>query len=1004
MLTSVKAIHDLPGEMAAKQLPVHLTAEVTFYDAVNKNLFIADSTGGLYVQTTKPYPLHRGDRIEVTGVTAPSFRSNIANDPEIKPLDGLGTLRAKKLDSLSYGELMSGTWDCRYVILHGTIRSALVTERDGNHFLELELLMNGGLVRVYFKYFRLANVSSLLDAEVDLTGVAAASLNKKKQMMHSILYATDTDEDIRIVKAPNLSLSSIPFTGVDDVMKTHSVVDQTTRVRVRGAVTYYWPGRSIVIQQGNKSLYAATRSYQPLPLGTVVDLFGFADNGGYGPSLVQTEVVPTAEVRPVAARPVNYNEAVSGAFSDDLITVRGRIVSQMRSETSETISLIVDKHAVTAVLQVPNGAAAPDALPLNTEVSLTGICRITTGLTGAVTRAPILFLLDMRNRDDLRVLRWPSWWTIPHLLLVTGTLLLVSLVITAWALALRRRVAQQNQRIRSTVRLERERSRLLEAINSDAALDQLLRQINVFVDMLAPGVCCCSTLLDGEPGAAHDAATVIGVAPIGIAYEAPLVDSKGRQVGTFRAGSIYDRPLNEAENKVVQAAASLATLTVNQRRMYEELNYTSSHDQLTTLPNRRSSDAELEIALRNAVRTGSRAGVAYIDVDRFKQVNDEFGHKVGDLYLQQIAVRLSALVLPGDTLARIGGDEFLLIATHVRSTEELEAYQRQLESCFETSFVLEGSRFSGSASIGIALFPDHGQTAEELKKHADFEMYSAKRRIGTEQENRYRSSETTEIFTPADLERAMENGQFRLFYQPQFSSAGKLRGLEALLRLNDPILGMVTPDAFIGVIEKTTLIHSVGSWVIHQALTDAAKWQLHNIEDTRIVVNVSAKQIEHSCFAEEVLTALSRLALPATVLELEITERSVVRDLAQAERQLNRLTAAGVRIAIDDFGMEHSCLGVLHKLPIDTLKIDRSFVRAMKTEPAVVHTIQAIVQMANSLNKRIVAEGVETEAEIASLLKMSDMDLQGFCLGRPQPSEDVTKNLEEWCAGITVNA
>jgi EAL domain-containing protein (putative c-di-GMP-specific phosphodiesterase class I) len=280
-------------------------------------------------------------------------------------------------------------------------------------------------------------------------------------------------------------------------------------------------------------------------------------------------------------------------------------------------------------------------------------------------------------------------------------------------------------------------------------------------------------------------------------------------------------------------------------------------------------------------------------------------------------------------------------------------------------------------------------------------MYAAKHSSRATAEARVPGTVETAIFSPADLKEALAENRFELFYQPQFSSTGELRGLEALLRLNDPILGIVTPDAFISVAERHELILSLGQWVLREAIADAVRWQLDKLQQVRVVVNVSARELENPAYSETVLSALREADYPASKLELEITERTVMRDITQAEQQLRALRSAGVCIAIDDFGAEYSCLSALHSLPIDTLKVDRSFIRALRSQPEVMRTIEAIVGLAHAMHKRVVVEGVETEKEVGAMLKLGDVDLQGFFFSRPQPADAITACLLEWRASGT---
>ena len=1004
-LTKAGEVHDLPAAQAQRGVPVHLTATVTFYDPFEQTLFVEDASGAVYVRTTHARRLQRGDRVTIDGVTGGSYRTVVDGDPKIAVI-GRGRLVPRRLGaSDEYEELMAGRWDCRYVAVRGVVRSAVVERHAGESELELEVLMRGGMVQAYLRDYRGIDVAHLMDAEVELSGAVGGEYNTRWDLMRSVIYGQD-GSDLKVIREPKTRPLDLAPTAVGNIMQTHEVEDRSPRLRVRGAVIYYRPGVSVVVQQADgRSVSARTRQEDPVALGSIVDLVGFASLGGYGPELAEAEMFPTGQFASPSPTRVSYADAIEGRYNDNLVSVRGGVMSELHADRSDTLFLRVDDHAVAIVLQTgeEGGERLPD-LPVGTLVAVSGICRISsTAVWGTPGATPMLFQLDMRTRRDLEVLRWPSWWTVTHLLFVLGALLAAALLITAWALVLRRRVAQQTGSIERAMRLEQERSRLLEAISTETPLEQLLEEILGSAERLTGGLRCCCTVLDptSETGGG-EGRICLGAPPAALSFEAPLTDSKGRSIGVFQAGGERTRELTPYECEVMEVGTGLAKLAVNQRRMYHELNYTSTHDQLTALPNRRLSDVTLELALQQAAENGMRIGVAYIDVDRFKQVNDQHGHKVGDLYLQQIAERLMAKTRSEDKLARVGGDEFLLIATGLNSVEDAEVYRRRLESCFESGFVLEGTRVRGSASIGIAVFPDHGATAEELKRHADIDMYAVKHRRRAELELSAPKSGETDIYSPADLEAALETDQFCLFYQPQFSSKGELRGVEALLRLRDPILGMVTPDAFIGVAERHDLILPLGAWVLGQALADAARWKMERLPGVRMVVNVAARQIEHPRFAEDVAAALQSAGLPPSSLELEITERTVARDVEQAMRQLDRLHAAGVSLSIDDFGTGHSCLSALHKLPLDTLKIDRSFVRAMGSEPEVLPVIEAIVALARTMQKRVVAEGVETREDVEGLLRLGEMDMQGFYFGRPQASEEFASSLKAWRGGVAV--
>ncbi len=1021
LLTSARQVHDLPAEKAEEALPIHLTATVTYYQPQEENMFVADATGGVYVYTTQAYPLHPGDLVDLEGVTRRSLKTVVAVRGPIRVLRAGHRFRATPVD---YRRFMSGEVDCKYVSIRGRVRSASIENHGADTVAQLQVLMPGGTVQAYIQDYQGLGISGLIDAEVEISGIGAAEFNARFQVMRPKLFVSSVRE-LKLLRRPEIEGLNLPITDIDTVEATRFVLNQSKRVRVRGAITAYDPGYSMVIQHDGRSLFVQTRQIEPLPLGSVVDAIGFADDHAYSSVLEDAQILPTGQIESVRPQPVSYGDAMSGMYSDTLITLRGRVLSELHGDRSDTMVIMVDQHPVSVVMR-RNVAASPQqhddgvrlllptsltgaggqSAPLpdlssGTLVTVSGICRVTPSIEWS---KPLLFRLDMREASDLAIVARPSWWNVKHLLLVVAALVTLSLLIMAWVVVLRRRVSDQTERIERSIRVERQRSRLLEQINSETPLEQLLEDICSSIGVLVPGVHCSCILEESESGSLFESSVPPKGARLELVYEAGLTDARGRNIGVFRVGSTAWRTLSRDERETLAVGASLANLAVNQRRMYQELNYRSTHDQLTALPNRRLADMRLDSAVREATQRGTRVGVAYIDVDHFKQVNDVYGHKVGDLYLQAIALRLGAKVRSADLLARIGGDEFLLIATALGTLEDSEAYKRRLESCFQECFVLDDVSIRGSSSIGIAVFPDHGTTPEELKRYADTQMYATKHRdrLGAEQPKR--GPESTDIFSPDELRAALEAGQFRLFYQPQFSAEGQFRGLEALLRLEDAILGIVAPDAFIGVAERSDVIFPLGAWVLRQALADAARWKVGTGEDARMVVNVSAQELGRPGFADGVALALLDSGVPATSLELEITERTALRNTGDAAEQLQRLRNLGVSISLDDFGTGESCLNVLHKLPVDTLKIDRSFVRAMGAEPGVLRVMDAILNLGRTLGKRVVAEGLESEEEIATLLKLGDMEVQGYVFSRPLPPEDLEANLARWRRGVAVRS
>lgn len=680
---------------------------------------------------------------------------------------------------------------------------------------------------------------------------------------------------------------------------------------------------------------------------------------------------------------------MSGLYSDNLVSLEGTLVSELHGTGSETVVLEADGHLVTGTLEGKD--RLPD-LRVGTQVRLTGICRL---VPGGPWRAPTLFHIAMRSPDDFTMLSAPSWWTMRHLIELAGTLIVLVLFAAAWAMLLRRRVRQQTARIERTMHIAKLRSGIMEKISSNLPAEVLLRDICSCVMELLPGTICFHSL--EVPSGTVQSSRVLAEDAVTL-YSMALIGPDEKSVGRLTVLTTNPRLALRNRYEVFSMMSEVANLAMRQSLLHQQLIHHSTHDALTDLPNRRLCEDRLRSALGEAARNHTTVAVIYVDLNRFKHVNDKFGHRIGDLYLKAVSLRLSAEIRSTDTLARIGGDEFLIISPQTTTTGDLSDLSRRLHACFDRPFLLDGVSINGSASFGVASFPEHGTTAESLKRHADQAMYMAKRSTAFGDDPGILPE--INILTPDELKVALDRDQFHLVYQPQFSALGELRGIEALLRLEDSILGTLTPDAFITVAERSETIIPLGLWVLETALRDAVRWNLHTGPPVLLVVNVSMRQVTQPDFADSVLALLEKTGVSTSRLELELTERTLAADCEEVNHQLELLRQAGVRISLDDFGTGQSSLSLLHRLPIDTIKIDRSFIAAMSTEPNVLPVIQAITYMAQCLDKRIVAEGMETTAPIPTLLQMGEMDFQGYLLSRPLPAEQMAEELPAWRSGL----
>ena len=422
----------------------------------------------------------------------------------------------------------------------------------------------------------------------------------------------------------------------------------------------------------------------------------------------------------------------------------------------------------------------------------------------------------------------------------------------------------------------------------------------------------------------------------------------------------------------------------------EELTQLALHDTLTGLPNRILLADRISQAMAKVAEQGGCFSLMFIDLDGFKPVNDAFGHHVGDRLLREVALRLREQLRSQDTLARIGGDEFVLLVRLAEPDDAPQVATRQV-SLLAKSFRVDEHDLQISASIGIALYPGNGQSAEELLMNADAAMYHAKGG-GKNGYSFFDVSMNTnarkQLQLLQDLRQALEHNQFRLHYQPKFdASNGKPVGAEALLRWEHPQQGLLQPDDFIELAEKTGLIIPIGEWVLNEACRQMRIWFDQGYSHWRIAVNLSALQFCYSGLVDSVVSALERHQLPANSLTLEITETTAMSDADASMTVLQKLSHMGVDLSIDDFGTGYSSLMYLKRLPANELKIDRGFVRDLEHDSDDAAIVSAIVALGQALGLRIVAEGVETDTQQSFLTTLGCDSLQGFLLGQPLPAE-----------------
>jgi diguanylate cyclase (GGDEF)-like protein/PAS domain S-box-containing protein len=429
----------------------------------------------------------------------------------------------------------------------------------------------------------------------------------------------------------------------------------------------------------------------------------------------------------------------------------------------------------------------------------------------------------------------------------------------------------------------------------------------------------------------------------------------------------------------------------------ERIRHLAQHDELTGLPNRTMFNQNLKHAINRALRYSRTLAILFIDLDRFKLINDTLGHEVGDRALEEIAERLRGCMRGSDTIARFGGDEFVILIEEFTAASDVAEVVNKLLGAVKKPLKHQAQEFSLSASIGISTFPDDGKDAQTLLKNADIAMYRAKDK-GRNTFQFYSSEmnvhSVERLAMESSLRVALERGEFLLHYQPKVEiNTGRMVGMEALIRWRHPELGLVFPEQFIPLAEETGLIVPIGEWVLRTACLQNRAWQQQGMRPLRIAVNLSARQFMQERLLEDVAEVLEQTGLDAEFLELELTESTVMQNPEKTIKILNAFKAMGIHLAIDDFGTGYSSLAYIKQFPIDTLKVDRSFIEDIPSDENDIAITKAIIALAQSLKLKVVAEGVENTQQLGFLREHICDQMQGYYCSKPLPEHEFVKLL-----------
>jgi len=456
---------------------------------------------------------------------------------------------------------------------------------------------------------------------------------------------------------------------------------------------------------------------------------------------------------------------------------------------------------------------------------------------------------------------------------------------------------------------------------------------------------------------------------------------------------------------VLRLEEVITTRTRGLEAANQQLRHLATHDALTGLPNRVLLDDRLQQAIAHADRDMRAFALLVCDLDRFKLINDSLGHRAGDELLQEVARRLTSVVRPSDTVARFGGDEFVLIGTTIGDADDAAGLAARVMDILQAPVRIAAIDIHTSPSIGIAMYPEDGATMQALLAHADAAMYSAKQQ-GRGNFQRYApgmdAGTQDRVQLESELHNAVALNQLRLYYQPKVDTqTGEVRSAEALVRWVHPTRGLISPADFIPLAEECGLIGAIGGWVVREACRQTRAWQLDGVPTLRVSVNLSASQFRDSGLVNSIRCALDDAGLEARYLEVELTESAVMSDPEKSIAVLEHLSVMGVLVSVDDFGTGYSSMSYLRRFPIDKLKIDRVFIDEIASRPEDASIVRAIVSLAHSLRLKVVAEGVETPAQLDFLRTAGCDEYQGYHFSRPLPATEFERLIRDAHANDT---
>lgn len=725
-LASIRAIQALTNDQANHHLDVAFDATVTFFLGSEGTLFVQDGETAIYVSPPPRVALSPGDRVRITGTTQADFSPSV---------------RANSIALLSRGalphpapatfeEIMHGGLDCRLVSVRGVIRAIDVQMRSDirdrkaamHPVAHVQLLTDGGYMDTLVEGDSQKSLAGLLDAKVQMTGVASFDFDGKMQPLGVRVYIPSSAY-LKPLEVASQSPWSIPATRMDRILSGYHVRDLTTRVRVHGTITYYQPGSVVVLQEGPKSLWISTMTRDALKIGDIADAIGFPEAHNGRLILTRAEVKDSGIWAPVPPKHSTVRQLMASQSLNDFVSVEGQVFAAVREAAQDEYVLVEDGQLFTVIYrhsgrQLDGQENVPmKEIPVGAKVHAVGICTQEES-NRFIPQRPVEILL--RTPDDIGVIAAPSVVNTRNLTVVVALLLAVLFAVGARGWLVERR---GRRRTAAMADIEHRRSLILERINSSQPLAAILEEIAELVTYKLEGAPCWCQI---------DGGAQLGVRPAGSAglviAQQEIPGRAGAALGKIHTALPPRSKLRPFASEALSMATALASLAIETNRLYSDLLHRSEFDQLTNVNNRFSLDRRLDELIASTRNVAGLFGLIYVDLDRFKQINDLHGHHTGDRYLEQVALRMKRQLRSFDTLARIGGDEFAALLPVVRSRADVEEIALRIEHCFREPFFCEEIELHGSASVGIAVYPLDAAGKDMLFRTADAQMYAAKDR------------------------------------------------------------------------------------------------------------------------------------------------------------------------------------------------------------------------------------------------------------------------------------